>query len=365
MLSFITSFAVSAVLCLLLVQSSSYLLALMRREDLRAVQAMHTKPTLRLAGVAIFISCWISYVIFAGQDGLLRSLLLAALPVFVFGLLEDVGFHQSPRRRLSASVCSGMVFLWLTGTYLKDPGWFLLDPLFDFWFVAVLFTLFITAGLVNAFNLIDGLNGLAGATSLVACAGIAYISQKAGVETVEMPATVIAGAVVGFLLLNFPFGRLFLGDSGAYSVGFMLSWLSLNALNVSDQISPWAMLMMFFWPIADTMLTIWRRFSAGLPVGQPDRLHFHQVVMRLIEIGTSGRFRRQYTNPMSTLAVLPLMSAPPAFAVVFWNQNTLCLIAFWLSIVLFAVSYLFLVRSAHFLRLHRSGRSLIRSRFAQ
>lgn len=249
MLPLIVAMAISFVLCFAFTKSSKLLNGFVRRHDLSAVQSMHTKPTLRLAGVAIFVSTVITNGLFEPGSELLSTLLLSSLPLLALGLLEDVGLHQSPSRRLVSSIVAGGVFIAITGTYLQNPGTFLLDALFEYWVIAVFFTLFITSGIVNAFNLIDGLNGLSGSVALVAAAGIAAISYNAGLNHITLPATVICGAVIGFIMLNFPFGKIFLGDAGAYGIGFILSWMSLDVLMEAPEISPWAMLMMFFWAI--------------------------------------------------------------------------------------------------------------------
>lgn len=273
-------------------------------------------------------------------------LLLACIPVFVFGLLEDIGINQSPARRLAASIVSGVIYITLTGTYLSDPGVLLLQPLFDYWFVAIPFTLLVIAGLVNAFNLIDGLNGLAGFTALTACTGILAIAYRAGFTDIIFPCMVVCAVVLGFMFVNFPYGKLFLGDSGAYSIGFILSCLSLAMLNVIPMVSPWAMLMVFFWPIAETVFTILRRLKSRRPLGQPDRLHFHQVVMRIIEISPLGRRGLKYSNPIATIMILPLMVMPPIFGVLFWDRNSLCLMLFLLFLIVFLLIYVSLVRHA-------------------
>lgn len=345
-LPFLTAFSVSLMLCIALVRFSQALSRLTRSHDLSSVQAAHTKPTLRLAGVAIFGSMCLADSIYGASGGALRMLLLACLPVFAFGLLEDIGVDQSPARRLIASIISGAIYIALTGSYLSDPGIFWLQPIFDYWFVAIPFTLFVVAGLVNAFNLIDGLNGLTGFTALTACTGVAVIAYKAGFPDIIFPCMVVCAAVIGFMFVNFPYGKLFLGDSGAYSTGFILSSLSLATLNAAPMVSPWAMLMVFFWPIADTIFTILRRIKSGRPVGQPDRLHFHQVVMRIIEISPLGRKGLEYSNPTATMVILPLMVTPPIFGVLFWDRNSLCLMLFWVFLMAFLIVYVSLVRSA-------------------
>ena len=76
----------------------------------------------------------------------------------------------------------------------------------------------------------------------------------------------------------------------------------------------------FFWPVADTGLAIWRRWKLGNPTDRPDRLHFHQLAMRFIEIRFLGRDKRNLANPLATVALIPFISIPQIFGVFFWND---------------------------------------------
>ena len=116
--------------------------------------------------------------------------------------------------------------------------------------------------------------------------------------------------LLGFFVFNFPLGAIFLGDAGAYGLGHILSWLAISLMIRVPEVTPWAVLLIFFWPIADTFFAIYRRRIAGRPTDQPDRLHFHQLVMRALEITLTGRKLRRLTNPMSTVVMMPLFTAP-------------------------------------------------------
>ena len=103
----------------------------------------------------------------------------------------------------------------------------------------------------------------------------------------------MVAAVLGFMVLNFPLGKIFLGDGGAYALGHLLVWSAIILINYASDVSAFAILLIFFWPVADTGLAIWRRWKLGNPTDRPDRLHFHQLAMRFIEIRFFGRDRRK------------------------------------------------------------------------
>ena len=187
------------------------------------------------------------------------------------------------------------------------------------------FSLFLAVGISHAFNLIDGLNGLAGFTALAAALALATIAHQSGLTEHRDILLTIAAAVIGFLIFNFPFGKIFLGDSGAYVIGHLLFWTSVSILWNAPDVSPFAMLLVFFWPIADTLLAITRRLYLGKPIAQPDRLHFHQLVMRGVEIVFLGKKKRRIANPLAALFTLPFVFAPIITAVMFafdrWSRS--------------------------------------------
>lgn len=251
---------------------------------------------------------------------------------------------------------SGGIVIAVTGVHLHHVGIAGVDELFVYFPVAVAFTLFATVGIVHAINLVDGLNGLAAAVTLVATVGMATVGYRAGASTMETAAPVIIGAILGFLLFNFPFGRIFLGDAGAYTLGFVLAWLSVFLMAELPALSPWAVVMLFFWPVIDTFLAMWRRQKSGVSMGQADRLHFHQVVMRSMEIIVFRRKARARSNPLTTLAVLPFMIPPALSGILFWNDDMAAAISFFVFGILFVAAYLAIVHMARRARMPLGGR---------
>ena len=241
-------------------------------------------------------------------------------PFFV-GLAEDFGFQISPRRRMLAVISSSLLTIWLFGVWLPRTGIPVLDPLMEYSAVGIPLTILVTAGISNGFNLIDGVNGLASLTAIVAALALSQIAETSGYSTmVHLPMFVAAG-VFGFFLLNYPFGLIFLGDAGAYAIGFVLSWFGIAVLVNAPDVSPWAILLTFFWPAADTSLAVYRRLRRNTDVSAPDRLHIHQIMMRGLEICVLGQNCRQISNPLTTLVLAPFVIVPPIAGVMLWNQN--------------------------------------------
>lgn len=140
-------------------------------------------------------------------------------------------------------------------------------------------------GACNAINLIDGAHGLAAGTALIMFGGIALAAHGSGDATTLAPTLAVMGALAGFMAWNYPGGRVFLGDAGAYFVGFMYAELAIQLVARNAGISAWYVIVLAGYPIVDTLFSMYRRgVVRGLPLMSPDGLHLHSLVYRRIAV---------------------------------------------------------------------------------
>ena len=168
----------------------------LKRNDTSAVQASHLNPTVRLGGLALVYALIVAAALSYSEDNWTTFVLLlvSAMPVFVIGLAEDLGYLASPRRRLLAATVSGAMFIALMGQWVLHTGMPGLDSALHWSPFAVTFSLFLGVGISHAFNLIDGLNGLAGFTALAAALALATIADQSGLtEHRDILLTIAAG----------------------------------------------------------------------------------------------------------------------------------------------------------------------------
>ena len=158
--------------------------------------------------------------------------------------------------------------------------------------------------------MIDGVNGLASLAAIAGAIAMGTIAHTANHHEATACAALLACCVGGVFLWNYPFGRIFLGDAGAYTVGFLLAWMGILLAGRHADVTPFAMVLAMFWPLADLTLAIVRRYQRNSPLAAPDRLHFHHLVLRSLEIGFFGRARRNIANPVATAVMLPMIAAP-------------------------------------------------------
>jgi len=348
-------FVFSLILCAGIVLFRRQLLEIsMNRNDLDAVQSSHVVPAPRVGGVAIFVALGLGFVFSpTAMRDVYGGMLLSLGPVFLVGMAEDFGYDMRPRYRLLAAALSSGVAIAVFGTWVARsdiPG---LDLVFDIAPIAILFTIFATAGVSNAFNLIDGMNGLSSGIAIMTALGLGAVALNLGDGDLAYFTFAMVAALAGFLAFNFPFGKVFLGDAGAYSIGHVLAWVSILLMGRHADLSTFSVLLIFFWPIADTVFAILRRIGAGRPADQPDRLHYHQFVMRALEIMILGRGRRHIANPLTTLLLWPLAAMPIICGVAFWNNTVAALV----SLMVFAAAFVFTYRMGMYYARSRSRMS--------
>lgn len=354
------SFTISFAACVAILATRRFHLTFSEgRRDISAIQAAHSTPTPRIGGIAVLVAFTLTSILStATTSNGLWLLLPTLIPVAFAGFAEDLGFNVSPRRRLMAAMVSSALGIMLLDVWIPRADLMGLDFLLHFVPFAVALTIVGGAGICNAFNLIDGLNGLSSLVSIMAALALAFVAHETGETGIMHLSFVLIGAVLGFLVFNFPFGKIFLGDAGAYGIGHLLSWIAFLLLYKSPDVTPWALLLIFFWPLADTFLAIYRRRQAGRPTDQPDRLHFHQLVMRTLEISKLGRNTRHITNPLSTMIMVPMFTAPSVVGALLWNQPALAALALGLFTGLFLATYAVGMQVARSCRI-KSGRRFL------
>lgn len=282
------------------------------------VQKFHITPTPRIGGAAIFAGLWLALALLPEpQQELLFPVLVAGLPAFSFGLVEDLTRNVSVRARLLATMASGVLCWWLTDASLRHIGVGPLDALLAWLPFSVLFTAFAVGGVANALNIIDGFNGLASGTLMISMGALGLIALGCGDAHLAQLCFLICAVTAGFFLVNFPFGKLFLGDGGAYLLGFLLAWMSVMLVYRNPTVSAWAPFLACGYPVFETLFTIMRRLWARHHPGLPDSRHLHS----LIKTNFSAHYFRAWPAPLRNASVSPFVwcvaLVPAVFAVRF------------------------------------------------
>jgi len=289
-------------------------------------QKFHVGPTPRIGGLPIWVSMFATSasIYIAAPEGLqqaakeLLALISCSFLVFVIGLTEDITKKIGVGVRLASAVASGgLAFYVLDARIHRLDVWFL-DVALHWQLFSLLMTTFAVAGISNAMNIIDGYNGLLGGYSLLALGATAFVSVAVGDVPILLGSVLLAGAIGGFLIWNFPFGRIFLGDGGAYFVGFLIAEFSVLLVHRHSEVSAWFPLMVVAYPAWETLFSVYRKkVLRNISPGQPDGLHFHMLVFkRVVRWNVLSRrerdriFRNSLTSPyLWMLSLIPILAA--------------------------------------------------------
>jgi UDP-N-acetylmuramyl pentapeptide phosphotransferase/UDP-N-acetylglucosamine-1-phosphate transferase len=306
-------------------------------DSLQGVQRSHSVDTPRVGGLAILIGLFCAAPLTSNESWLvLYPTLFACLPAFLFGLAEDFTKRVGALTRLIATIASGVTACLLSGVSLTSidvPG---LDQLLSVTAVSILFTAFAIGGVANSVNLIDGYNGMASGFVILALVAISLVAESAGDIPLKQSAILCASCFAGFYLVNWPWGKLFLGDGGAYLGGFIVAWFCVLLTNRNETVSPFASLLICVHPISETMMSIGRRLMSGLSIGKADSKHLHNLVnANLLPI---VRGHQKVANSLTGL-LMALLTAPCMYFLNFTYDSSIACLAL---IFAFFIFYIFI-----------------------
>lgn len=282
-------------------------------DESKGIQKMHSKPTPRIGGIAVAAGFLMAWAVADGETGLLLGLIgLAGLPAFGFGFAEDLTKRVGVRARLLATIASGIIFAIITGysiTSLQIPA---ADAVLAYPLLAIMFTGFAMGGAANAINLIDGFHGLAAGTVILILLAFSVVGWRVGDPEISSVSLIMTAVMGGFFVVNFPSGRLFLGDAGAYFSGYVVAGIAVMLPARNPEISPWVSLLILAYPVTETLISIIRRFvRKGAQLGAPDDRHLHHIVhMRVKETLPPRTETGAFPNAITSLFmwVLPLLT---------------------------------------------------------
>lgn len=340
---------VSFLVSLLIVQSQKWHGWMSNDHDLGGVQKVHALAVPRIGGLAIVSGVLFGILIHvalfphalpAARLGAILLLAACGAPAFLAGMVEDLTKRVSVRIRLLATFASAMLASAVLGATVTDLDIWGLDNLLQVTPIAVLVTALVVGGGANAVNIIDGFNGLASSVIVIMSLAIAVIAFQHHDALVATVGVLGAGSAVGFLLVNFPRGKLFLGDGGAYFLGFWVAEAAVLLLVRNASVNAWQVLSICAYPVIEVLFSMYRRrIIQQVSPGAPDRLHLHtlvyrRVVRKLIKVEPP----QAWLQNASTAGVIVPWVAMMALASVLVGQSILAAMALVLVQVLFYIA---------------------------
>lgn len=275
---------------------------------------VHKTKMPRMGGLAIYLSFMLGMLILRPDSSYTLPILIGSVIIIITGILDDM-YSLSAKVKIVAHLLAAIVIVasGINVSFINLPfngvlylGWFSI-PLTLLWIM----------GITNAINLIDGLDGLAAGVSSIVLLTIAGLSITEGNVFVFMMSAVLLGSTLGFLPYNFHPAKIFMGDTGAYFLGYIISILALLGFKNVTMFSLVVPIVILAVPISDTLFAIVRRLVNKKPLSAPDKSHLHHCLLRF---GFSHR---------ETVVLIYGMSALFALAAIVLSLSTLwgsCLI---------------------------------------
>lgn len=357
---FILSFVVSLMITSMVVRSSHMHGWLSADHDLSGPQKFHHRPVPRIGGLALALAVMagVTLVDFSNEAERFDTLwlwVLAAVPAFFSGLIEDFTKRVSARRRLFFTAISTLLGIGLLHATITRTGIPWMDELMAWAPLAVIFTLFMVTGVTHAINIIDGFNGLASMCVLMMMLALAYVAYQVGDRFVLTSSLICAGAILGFFFWNFPAGLIFLGDGGAYFLGFTLAELSVLLISNNSEVSPFFPVLMCAYPLIETAFTMYRRrVLKGVGTSKADGIHLHTLIhRRVIRWAAPGSMDRRRASQDRRKTARNSMTAPYLWALclcsvipalLWWNNTPMLLACLALFLLGYVVLYWRIVR---------------------
>ena len=289
------------------------------RDSAEGVQKFHVTPTSRLGGVAIFLGLAVSGLAvpaIAEFQHYSFWFLLAAMPVWLAGLTEDLTHRVGPSLRLVMATLSAAWLFGTLGVSVNRTDVWPIDLLLSIPGAPLCITLLVVAGFTHSLNIVDGFHGLACGLAIIALSGLAFMAWKVG-DTLLLQMCLTSLAVVfGFFVFNWPRGAIFLGDAGAYLIGFWVVELGILLALRNPKISPMAPVVAGLLPLIETLFSMYRRnIVRDHPVNQPDALHLHTLVYRRILFNPSLKYTANQLNAINAKVALFFWLPATIFAV--------------------------------------------------
>ena len=249
-----------------------------------------------ISGGIIFL---ISILIFSSFENLYIKILF--MFIFIIGLLSDLNYLVSPIKRILFQILVVALFIYLNDIYVQSIKIQIIDQLLENLFFKIIFTSFCFLVLLNGSNFIDGLN-----TILIGYYFLLSIICILLIIKFDLPGndyhnfSVIMLTLSMLFIFNF-FGKLYSGDGGAYLISFIIGIFLINLANLSEQISPYFVACLLWYPAYENLFSIFRKKIFKRSVINPDNRHLHHLIFLYLK--KKNKFNELYTNTISGMSI--------------------------------------------------------------
>lgn len=245
------------------------------------IQKIHTTSSTRLGGLSIIITFFL--IIFIElENSYSLTFFLITLPFFIIGFIEDVTNKLSASLRFLLLIIASCIPVIFSGFIIFEVDVVFINNFLKIPFWSITFTILGIAAVSNSWNFIDGLNGFSSGIAFIILFFLSSISYNEGLKEMSELLYILGQVTFGFWLVNLIFGNIFLGDSGAYFLGFFIALSGIEISNNSENISAWLIMFIIVYPATELLFTILRRLFCFQSPFKADNKHLHSLLYLLI-----------------------------------------------------------------------------------
>ena len=300
-------------------------------------QRVHKDEVPRLGGVVIYIFLFVLVIIGTLQSNFISAVLISSLPLILISLKEDLFHNTKPSNRLFVMLLCCLLFFYMYPVKFPSVDFPYLGSLINYYPIAILFFAFSTVVVINGMNLIDGMNGLLATTLLSQVFSLYLFMAFQDNQETRLELITLGVMLIIFLIFNFPLGKIFFGDAGAYFFGYLISMYVVVFFGKNTEVLSWKAVLLFFYPAMELLFSFVRKkiFEKKSPF-TADAKHLHSLIFNLIELKNPSK----YNNSVVTLILLPFAIIPP-IASFYLNNITYVLLVLFMLTTIYIFLYLY------------------------
>jgi UDP-N-acetylmuramyl pentapeptide phosphotransferase/UDP-N-acetylglucosamine-1-phosphate transferase len=327
-----------AILCFFFICKTNFLYKfgiLKKKSRYKTTQRLHAAYIPRTAGLIIYSSLF-GYSILSNNfqvNNFLFVVLITFLPTLFFSFKEDIHFNVNPLLRISALFFSSLCFLIINKNPLPElPGIFQFNSLS---FLIPLYLLGIVT-MANGMNLIDGVNGLCGSVAIsILCT---LLSLASFTSDYFMMIILVAALflIIPYFIFNYPFGLIFLGDSGAYLLGYILAIFTIIFMGRHPEISPLVGFLILIYPLTEVLFSILRRILSSRKIHKSDRDHLHTKIFMFLRGNLKNK---KYANSLVSPFISLLWLLPPIMTLMNYRKNNFIIVSIFVFFTIYLIFY--------------------------
>lgn len=298
-------------------------------------QRLHQDEIPRIGGLITYLFLTITAFV-AFDSELLNIILMSAIPIIFIGAKEDLFHNTSPKLRLIFMIVSASLFIYLLPANLPEIDFPILNQVLSLSILKEIFFIFSILVIINGNNLIDGVNGNMALTNIVQLSVLALLASTINDTYMVEVCLILMLPLIIFLIFNFPLGKIFSGDAGAYFYGFAISASVIYLFGEYEQLLSWSAVLILIYPSLELLFSFIRKkiFENKSPFS-PDAKHLHSVIFRCY----SKRFGLK-NNSFVTVCLLPLIFSP--FLVYLYSDDIFNIIfSIFMIFVIYILVYLY------------------------